>query len=90
MDPQEPPSPTGPEIRVFVAADKSPKNEKFEIRTGAMARVIRRAMQLPEDSDRVFARKRMGIVNVDWVFIFSLELPNDKDVVLMWDMPELE
>ena len=83
-------SPTQSQVRLFFASDKSAKQEKLEILTGAMARVFRTALELAPDSDRVFARKQQGLVNVDWTPVCSLELPSENDIVFLWNAPEVE
>ena len=83
-------SPAQRQVRFYVAHDKSPKHEKFDILSGAMARCIRTAFGLASDDDRVFPRKQQGVINVDWVPVCSLEVPSEKDIVFLWNAPEME
>ena len=84
------PDAAGAVSRVYISKDRSPKQEKTEVLTGAMARIIRGALGDRAENFEVFASKSAGTVNVDWVPVACIELPTDKDVLLQWNIPELE
>ena len=77
-------------VRVYISKDKSPKQEKKEILTGAMARIIKAALGEKTEDHDVYAIRHEGTVNIDWVPVFAIELPTEKDVLLQWNIPELE
>ena len=84
------PDASGSVVRMYISKDKSPKQEKTEVLTGAMARIIRNALGERAETLDVFASKATGTVNIDWVPVASIELPTDRDVLLQWNIPELE
>ena len=68
---------------------RSPKQEKLEVLTGALGRVFKDVLA-QEIAKGVFAAKRSGIINIDFVPIASLVLPNEDEINLQWNMEEVD
>jgi len=74
-------------IQIYYSPALSPKQEKLEMLTKALAKIIKG--KIPPTHE-VFAAKRQGLVKVDWVPVGCLALPNATDVNFKWNLPELQ
>jgi hypothetical protein len=77
----------GGNLRVYFNKAKSKKQEKTEILSGAIGRIIRE--QLGEDFE-VFVQRATGVVSVDWVPVACLSCPTPDEVIFQWNLPEVE
>ena len=74
-------------MRIYFQLDCGPKQEKLEVLTGALGKVLR---TLLGEGANVFAHKKSGEVNANFIPIASITLPDEKEVLLQWNMPEVE
>ena len=73
--------PSGNPTRLFFGEDLSPKQEKVEKLTSALAKVIK--SQLGDIN--VFARKDEGVVTIDFQPCACIQLADDRTAVLQWN-----
>ena len=73
--------PSGNPTRVYFGEDASPKQEKIELLTAVLAKVIK--SQLGDIN--VFARKAEGVVTIDFKPCACIQLADDRSAVLQWN-----
>ena len=75
-------SPTGVQIPVHFNKARSQKQEKLQVLTGALAKVL--AQFLPKEV-RLFSHKKSGVVESDFIPLASISLPNSNEVEVLWN-----
>ena len=75
-------SPTNVQIPVHFNKARSQKQEKLQVLTGALCKVL--ANHVPQGT-RLFAHKKSGIIESDFVPLASVALPNPTDVEILWN-----
>ena len=85
--PQSVLDPHGAAMGVHFSFARSSKQEKLDVLTGALGKVLKAV--LGEDAG-VFAAKRSGVVNVNFVPVASILLPCEKEVTLQWNIEEAD
>ena len=74
-------------LRLYFNKAKSKKQEKTEILSGAIGRIIKE--QMGEDF-QVFTQRSTGVVSVDWVPVACLSCPTPDEVIFQWNLPEVQ
>ena len=77
--------PEGVPIRLYVGPDVGPQQERLEILTGVLGRVVGEVL-----GTDAFARKREGEVFVNFVPVAAVEVPDSRTVELSFNMDGCE
>jgi hypothetical protein len=75
-------SPQGVQVPVHFNKAPSQKQEKLQVLTGALSKVL--GNYAPQGT-RLFAHKKNGVIEADFVPVASLSLPNPTDVEVLWN-----